>query len=73
MHENVNGRLLATTVVDVGGDEINVVFVGDVAIGATGSEKEAARATRAIIHNHLAPKAGDIVAHGVEVRALVDA
>ena len=73
MHENVNGRLLATTVVDVGGNEINVVFVGDVAIVATGSEKEAARATRAIIYNYLASEAGDVVAHGVEVCALVDA
>lgn len=73
MHENVNGCLLATTVVDVGGNEINVIVVGDVAIGATGSEKEAAGATRAIVDNHFAPEAGDVVAHGVEVRALVDA
>ena len=65
--------MLATTVVDVGGDEINVVVVGDVAIGATGSEQEAARATRAIVDNHLAPESGDVVAHGVEVCALVDA
>ena len=65
--------MLAATVVDVGGNEINVVFVGDVAIGATGSEKKAARATRAIVDNYLAAEAGDIVAHGVEVCALVDA
>ena len=47
--------------------------MGDVAIGGTGSEKEADRATRAIVYYYLAPEAGDIVAHGVEVCALVDA
>ena len=65
--------MLATTVVDVGCDKINVVFVGDVAIRGTGSEKEAARATCAIIYYYLAPEAGDVVAHGVEVCPLVDA
>ena len=73
MHENVNGCLLATTFVDVGGDEINVVAVGDVAIRGTASKQQTGRATRAIVDNHFAPEAGDIVAHGVEVRALVDA
>ena len=47
--------------------------MGDVAIVATGSEKKAARATRAIVDNHLAPEAGDVVAHGVEVCALLSA
>ena len=65
--------MLATTVVDVGGDEINVVFMGDVAIGGTGSEKQTGRATRAIVDNHFATEAGDVVAHVVEVCALVSA
>ena len=64
--------MLAATVVDVTGDKINVVFVGDVAIGGTGSEKQTGRATRAIVDYYLAPEAGDVVAHGVEVCALVD-
>ena len=38
MHEQVNGCLLAASVVDVGGDEINVIMVVDVAIAGAGSE-----------------------------------
>ena len=65
MHENVNGRLLTATVVDVGGNEINVIAVGDVAIRGTASKQQTCRATRAIVDNHILPEPWHILAHVV--------
>ena len=71
--ENVDCRLAAAAVVDVGGSEIDVVALGDTAIGGTGGKQEARGTTGAIVGHELHAEAGDVLAHAVEVVALVDA
>lgn len=71
--EDVDCSLAAAAVVDVGGGEIDVVALGDAAIGGTGSEKEAGGTAGAIVGHELHAEAGDVLAHAVEVVALVDA